>query len=784
MCGNCCSRMGQKLSDWDPFGRKQRHNNEGKGPSQKVFDPTPSVVNRDTNVNQTEIYNDPNKNHAMNPEFNPFALTIVPKVEEKTINTSDPSADQTQLEGSIKYNPGTSPIRNKEEDQLSKNKRLEEERQKMKKEIEEINKRTEDDAKNLVDKVSQKVENEHTNNKPIVPPVPKTDDVKGNQILSADKGIQQDKEALIAKDNRKINGLNLASLDVFEEGKSNQANSASHQLVIENSDWSTVHQQINGEFYDKDFPAEIKSVIGDGKYSSNEDEEKIKTMSTYGFKRLSYILKEVEVIKDGIMPNDIYQGGLGDCYYLSSLAALAEFPERIVRLIFQKTTSQKGAYCIALCITGQWTTYVLDDIFPVKKDGTLPFCYSKNKEIWAMLLEKAYAKAYGSYWSIGQGGMSNDALKDLTGAPCIYIDLEKPDDEAGALKNIIEGDKLNFIITCSSKGQGESKNPKGIIEGHAYTLVGAIKMSNGVNVLKLRNPWGQGEWKGDWSDESSLWNDKLKREAGWTNIDDGTFYMTYPDLLENFCALSICHYYDDFLYSSTRLNAKDEETTVMQFTINQEGSYYIGLSQPDKKMFGNSVNYQQGYLSCIILRKDGDSLSYVDGFANATRDIWSKMKLNNGSYLALIYTNWNSVNTQFGFWTYGPKNVPIKKVTKESNIASAKESLYQAFLKSTFAKPENWNCLKKTPALEKIRYKFEYGTCGYGCYLFDNQSENIKLVASLKLAGDGCQIIKPDINDGKYELTLSPGETKMAFYRITNLPNSVNFSVSFRMSSI
>ena len=47
--------------------------------------------------------------------------------------------------------------------------------------------------------------------------------------------------------------------------------------------------------------------------------------------------------------------------------------------------------------------------------------------------------------------------------------------------------------------------------GHAYTLLSAaqLTLSNGqqVNLVKLRNPWGSGEWKGDWSDKSPLWTD-------------------------------------------------------------------------------------------------------------------------------------------------------------------------------------------------------------------------------------------------------------------------------------
>ncbi len=44
-----------------------------------------------------------------------------------------------------------------------------------------------------------------------------------------------------------------------------------------------------------------------------------------------------------------------------------------------------------------------------------------NGTIWHIVLEKAYAKFYGSYADISGGGgfkgFSSDALRDLTGAP-------------------------------------------------------------------------------------------------------------------------------------------------------------------------------------------------------------------------------------------------------------------------------------------------------------------------------------------------------------------------------
>ena len=46
----------------------------------------------------------------------------------------------------------------------------------------------------------------------------------------------------------------------------------------------------------------------------------------------------------------------------------------------------------------------------------MAFSKTDENELWVILLEKAYAKAYGSYWEI-VGGDPVHALRDLTGAP-------------------------------------------------------------------------------------------------------------------------------------------------------------------------------------------------------------------------------------------------------------------------------------------------------------------------------------------------------------------------------
>jgi hypothetical protein len=46
-------------------------------------------------------------------------------------------------------------------------------------------------------------------------------------------------------------------------------------------------------------------------------------------------------------------------------------------------------------------------------------------------------------------------------------------------------------------------NEKGLVDGHAYTVTGtAVLTVHGkkVPVVRVRNPWGNHEWNGPWSD--------------------------------------------------------------------------------------------------------------------------------------------------------------------------------------------------------------------------------------------------------------------------------------------
>jgi calpain-15 len=82
---------------------------------------------------------------------------------------------------------------------------------------------------------------------------------------------------------------------------------------------------------------------------------------------------------------------------------LAEREQLISRLFETKIINNQNCYEIWLNLDGEWQPVIIDDNFPCIKNQGPAFSQCHGPEIWVCLLEKAYAKLFGSYLSLEAG---------------------------------------------------------------------------------------------------------------------------------------------------------------------------------------------------------------------------------------------------------------------------------------------------------------------------------------------------------------------------------------------
>ena len=118
--------------------------------------------------------------------------------------------------------------------------------------------------------------------------------------------------------------------------------------------------------------------------------------------------------------------------------------------------------------------------------------------------------------------------------------------------------------------------------------------------MKVRNPWGEGEWKGDWCDNSRLWTPSLRAQLNCKNENDGIFHMSYDDFRNVFTDVEICIIRDDFHYSSQRCSLKNRDFEILTFNVTYPGEYHFTLVQKDQRCVQNpSYEYSTAHMFLV-----------------------------------------------------------------------------------------------------------------------------------------------------------------------------------------
>uniref|UniRef100_A0A8C3WW86 Calpain 9 n=1 Tax=Catagonus wagneri TaxID=51154 RepID=A0A8C3WW86_9CETA len=253
-------------------------------------------------------------------------------------------------------------------------------------------------------------------------------------------------------------------------------------------------------FEDPDFPADGSSLF----YSE-------RPQIPFVWKRPGEIVQNPEFILGGATRTDICQGELGDCWLLAAIASLTLNEKALARVVPQDQSfgpGYAGIFHFQFWQHSEWLDVVIDDRLPTFRDRLVFLHSAEHNEFWSALLEKAYAKLNGSYEAL-KGGSAIEAMEDFTGGVAeTFTTREAPGNFYEILEKALKrGSLVGCSIDIRNAAESEARTPFGLIKGHAYTVTGVDQVNvrgQKVELIRVRNPWGQVEWTGSWSDRMAF----------------------------------------------------------------------------------------------------------------------------------------------------------------------------------------------------------------------------------------------------------------------------------------
>uniref|UniRef100_A0AAZ3QWG3 Calpain-3 n=1 Tax=Oncorhynchus tshawytscha TaxID=74940 RepID=A0AAZ3QWG3_ONCTS len=380
--------------------------------------------------------------------------------------------------------------------------------------------------------------------------------------------------------------------------------SLSKPLRFSGQDFTTLKQECLTKkclFEDDTFPASVESL---GYKELGHKSNKVKNIV---WRRPKEICENPQFIVGGASRTDICQGDLGDCWLLAAIACLTLNEKLLYRVVPQDQSYSEGyggIFHFQFWRYGDWVDVVIDDRIPTFNNQLVFTKSAERNEFWSALLEKAYAKLHGSYEAL-KGGNTTEAMEDFTGGVTEFYEMkEAPKELYKIMKKALErGSMMGCSIDSLVPARFETRTVTGLVKGHAYSVT-AVEESqhkaSKVRLVRLRNPWGQVEWNGPWSDNSKEWVSLSKGEKDQLqhqSAEDGEFWMSFEDFKKNYTKIEICNLTPDAL----------EDDKIHKWTVSvNEGRWVRGCSAGGCRNYPDTFWTNPQFRLCL-LEEDDDS---------------------------------------------------------------------------------------------------------------------------------------------------------------------------------
>jgi hypothetical protein len=181
--------------------------------------------------------------------------------------------------------------------------------------------------------------------------------------------------------------------------------------------------------------------------------------------------------------SDARQGSLGDCYFIASLASLADKDPRVIQQMIAPMGD--GTYAVRFYRGAQAAYVRVDGKLPAYGGRPIYADLGPGGQTWVALAEKAYAQFrynQNSYDSLAGGWMS-DVYRAVTGAAIadLFFNYTTPAIGPALAAHLAAG----HAVTAATKAVANVP----FVGNHAY-MVKSIETSGGQTWVTVYNPWG------------------------------------------------------------------------------------------------------------------------------------------------------------------------------------------------------------------------------------------------------------------------------------------------------